>query len=339
VHPITLLPHLSDGRFHSGQALGEILGVTRATVWKLIKELEGLGLEIHSVTGKGYRLIDPPELLNPDLIRSMLTPEVERTLIRLDVLPQTESTNQYLLKAPEIEAPGVSLVMAESQSAGRGRRGKPWISPFGRNLYMSFCYSSFTPQHAVEGLSLVIAVALCRSFRHFGAENVGIKWPNDILWQDTKTGQAKKLAGILVELVGEANGQYRVVLGIGVNLHMSTEDADGIDQPWVDLKSILPGAQPSRNQIAAYLINQVHDVLAQFQNQGFAALEQEWKQYDQVLGRQLTVRQGNQTIHGKAVGLDPAGALLVETAEGIKRFYSGEVSIRSTLTQTPSLSR
>ena len=313
---LEVLRILADGRFHSGEAVAARLGISRALVWKALKSLETLGVEVHAVRGRGYRLAQPLELLDVDLIRDALGAAADR-LERLELLDQVDSTNAYLL-AQAGAAPHACL--AEHQHAGRGRRGRQWVSPFGANLYLSLSWPF--DSRPLEGLSLAVAVALMRSLHRAGAEGLGLKWPNDVLWQ------GRKLGGILLEMSGEAGGAMRAVVGIGLNLHMPRSTA-GIDQPWTDLQSVL-GRPCSRNRIAGELLNELVDALEAFAGAGMQPFMDEWAAYDLAYDRPIELHLPDRVVAGVARGIDETGALLVAHGDTLQRYFSGEVSLRMT---------
>lgn len=318
---LPLLQLLADGRFHSGEALGKHLGVTRAAIWKQLRGLGGLGLKIQSVRGRGYRLERPIELLDPDVIRGSLSPAARTRLPRIDVFPQIDSTNSYLKKCALLEAPSGSVCLAEWQTAGRGRRGRAWVSPFGGNLYLSALWRFVGGPAALSGLSLAVGVALARALRRIGGTGVGLKWPNDLLWQ------GRKLAGILVELAGEAGGPSHAVVGIGVNVHMPERVGEAVDQPWVDLFRMC-GETPSRNGLAALVLEELVGAIRTFEVQGLAAFVDAWREFDVVAGRPVQLHLPNEIVRGQAHGIDESGAFVVQVGGELRRFASGEISLR-----------
>ena len=317
---IELIRLLADGRFVSGEELGQALGVSRAAVWKRLKALDEYGLEVQAVQGRGYRLSDPLELLSQEQIEQHLLPHSQQALTRIHLLDEVDSTNAYLLKRPDLR--GLQVALAERQTQGRGRRGRPWVSPFARNIYLSLSWTLEGGINQAEGLSLVIGMAVARTLGRLGLMDAGIKWPNDIHWQQ------KKLGGILLEMAGEAGGPCRLVVGIGLNVAMNELQNQEIDQPWVDLSTIMMGAPPSRNKLAAMLLNAVIEVLRDFESGGLAHFLTEWRRYDLVSGREVSLHLPDRIVTGYAQGIDETGALLVRTEQGIQRFVSGEVSLR-----------
>ena len=317
-----ILELLKDGDFHSGESLGERLGVSRTAVWKQLQKLESIGLQLESVKGTGYRVPAGFELLDPECIRGQLTVPKDLRPNQLQVFHSIDSTNKYLREHADNPDYARSLVLAESQSGGRGRRGKTWVSPFGANIYMSILWDFERGAEALEGLSLAVGVAVRRALLELGLEDVQLKWPNDIY-----IGQ-KKLGGILLEMLGDPAGHCSVVVGVGINVSMPTAAAEAIDQDWTDIVSQL--AEPiSRNRLAAALINHILIVLDSFQASGFGPYRDEWQAADAFKGQQATVTTVRDAISGTVIGVDSSGALEMELASGeIQRFIGGELSLR-----------
>lgn len=318
---IALLAELNDCQFHSGQRLAEKLGVTRAAVWKSLKQLqEQFDLEIHAVSGKGYRLSAPIELLDRTYIQSTLAKTFKGW--QVETFFSIDSTNQYLLdKAAQSDA-NHWIVFAEHQKTGRGRRGRHWVSPFGANLYCSLLYRIKQSAHGLMGLSLAVAVAVSRTLREVAGIEVQVKWPNDILYQN------KKLCGILLELHGEHTGPTAIVVGIGVNMRLSEQNRKMIDQASTTIEEICEQTV-SRNELAANLVKQVIAVMLDFEQRGLANLLVEWKKHDAFIDRPVSVQLGNKNIAGVCRGVDEHGALLVETDGQVQRYFSGEITLRA----------
>jgi len=311
-----LLTYLADGQFHSGEELGEAMGVSRAAVWKQLKKLDELEIPFSSVKGKGYRLHDPIELLDEAHIRAGLSQRLDLLELLLDV----DSTNTYLFDRASDHMGKRYAVFAEKQSSGRGRRGRQWVSPFGRNLYMSLLVSFSGGMSALEGLSLTVGVAVERALVRLGIQGVGLKWPNDIY------ADGRKLAGILLEVTGEYNSHCQVVIGIGMNLSMSKDEARDIDQPWVDLRSLKPDL--SRNDVAAVLLDELLNCVDEFQKEGFAPMQQYWSERDIYHGQEVTVSSPSQSVTGVVSGVNRKGELMLRTSRGMEVITAGELSVR-----------
>lgn len=315
-----ILALMADGEYHSGKDLGELLGVSRTAVWKHLQKLEAYGIPLESVKGKGYRLRGGLELLDADRIRAGLSPVAAGFLSELDVRQSVDSTNvQAMARAVAGGAHGY-VCLAEHQSAGRGRRGRAWVSPFGQSLYCSVVVEFSGGAAALEGLSLAVGVALVRAAKQLGAEGVGLKWPNDVLWQ------GRKLAGVLLEMTGDPAGACQVVVGIGLNVSMAQESAADIDQPWADMNQVLPGV--SRNELAAVMLDQLLPVLATYHLQGFAAYRQEWEAAHVHAGSDVRLLTVSEDIAGVALGVTDSGALRLQIGDTVQEFNGGEVSLR-----------
>lgn len=314
-----LLGLLSDGFFHSGAELGRSLKIGRSAVWKRIRILTKSGIEIYAVPGRGYRLTEPVELLDRSAILAGLNGPARRLLSELDILNEIDSTNLYLLRKANAGAPGGYACLAEQQHAGRGRRGKHWLSPFGGNIYMSLLWRF--PEHppALSGLSLAIGISVANSIEALGVTGIGVKWPNDILWQ------GRKLAGILLDTAGEAAGPYYAVAGIGINVVMPA--GASISQPWVDLREAV-GHRIARNALAGKVLQHLLLTLQQFQQHGLAPFLPEWDRLDLLKDKDVTVQLADRTISGRAQGVNQQGALLVAHGGEPRAYHSGEVSVR-----------
>jgi BirA family biotin operon repressor/biotin-[acetyl-CoA-carboxylase] ligase len=214
-----------------------------------------------------------------------------------------------------------TVLLAECQTAGRGRRGRSWVSPPARNIYFSLGWRFDASIASLVCLPLVVALATCRSLASAGLEDHAIKWPNDIVIGE------RKLGGCLVEIQADAQGSPTAVIGIGINVHMPVIPDGAIDQPWTDLARWLPDV--SRNQLATALICDLFLCINLFSDKGFRAFEPEWSDRDALSGKEVVVIRGTEKIHGVSQGISNRGGLLLETARGIEEFHSGEVSVRS----------
>ncbi|MDR0781583.1 MAG: bifunctional biotin--[acetyl-CoA-carboxylase] ligase/biotin operon repressor BirA [Pseudomonadales bacterium] len=318
-----LLGVLADGQFHTGEALGARFGVSKTSVWKAIGDFAALGLEVHSVRGKGYRLSEKLCLLDAAHIRGGLRPEIAARVPLVEVLPDVDSTNALLLRrAQPGGADHVQVCLAEWQSAGRGRRGRAWVSPFGHNIYMSLLFTFDAGAVALSGLSLVAGLAVAEALQASGVRDVGLKWPNDIYCQERKAG------GILLEIAGDPQSRCHVVVGVGLNLKARGQDMSEVTQQWTDLAS--QGVDPGRrNHLVAQLLNALVAAVSEFQTQGFAVFLPRWQRLDLSRERALEVLPGGaEAVCGIGQGVDADGALLVATPQGLRKFHGGEVSLR-----------
>lgn len=310
---------LADGDFHSGEKLAQRLKITRAAVWKQVKLLESLGLEISSTPGRGYRLAQKIDLLDAAGIRQLLPAECAKSLHALNVLNAVDSTNSWL-SAQSSRYPAVCL--AEMQSGGRGRRGRKWVSPYAANLYLSMGWQFDDVPPGFTALGMVAAIASVRALLALRIPGVGIKWPNDLLVN------GKKLGGILVDIQGEPPNRIRTVVGIGINVKMPKHAASHIEQPWTDLATLVRDEMPQRNYVAAAVIGELAAALQTFSTRGFGAFVDDWRSMDLTAGKPVQLYHQHQVINGKAAGVDQDGALLMQTETGIRRFVSGDLSLR-----------
>ncbi|AIU68100.1 bifunctional biotin--[acetyl-CoA-carboxylase] ligase/biotin operon repressor BirA [Vibrio coralliilyticus] len=310
---LSILKALSQGGFHSGEELGDELGVSRAAISKHIKGIQAWGVDVFSVQGKGYQLAKPMQLLNQDVLQACLVNRVE-------LIPIIDSTNQYLLDRVDSLESG-SVCLAEYQAKGRGRRGREWVSPFGSNLYLSMFWRLDAGMAAAMGLSLVVGVAIVEALEEMGLTGIKLKWPNDLYYQD------RKLAGILVEMSGQAGAAANLVIGMGLNLMMS-EATEGITQPWASLDEVADNQQIDRNQLAISMINTLHKALDDYECYGMAGFVERWNRLDNFINRPVKLLMGPREISGTARGINEQGAVLLETESGLETFIGGEISLR-----------
>lgn len=314
-----LLARLALGRL-SGDALARDFGLTRAAVWKRIQNLRAAGIDIQGRAGEGYGLGYPVELLEAPRIVAALPAPAAQALAGLEVAWTLESTNSELLARP-VSTQGVSVLLAERQTGGRGRRGRQWASPLAAHIYLSLARSFSGGLAQLAGLSLAVGVAAAEALRASGFAEVGLKWPNDLLVGD------RKLGGLLIEGGGELGGPARAVIGLGVNVHMPEAFAATIGQPWVDLDT-LAGAPVSRNDVVAALLAHLLPALAQFEAQGLAPFLPRYAALDLLAGRRVRVEEAGRLFEGVACGLGVDGALCVRGEDGERQFHAGEVSVR-----------
>lgn len=309
---LTLLKLLKDGRFHSGQALGTALGISRSAVWKQLQNLEeDLELSIHKVRGRGYQLSSPLELLDPELLRDCgWPPYVHHSL---------DSTNAEALRMVGQGVAAPFVVLAERQTAGRGRRGRNWVSPFAENIYYSLVLPVTRGMRQLEGLSLVVGLAVLNALREVGVSGGGLKWPNDVLVGN------KKIAGILLELVGDPADVCHVVLGIGINVNMRSSSA--VDQAWTSAY-LEVGRPMDRNALVMTLSESLMRFLKIHEVSGFSSLKEEWELNHLWQEREVTLIAGMHEVVGKVLGVDQQGALRMNINGVEKIFNGGELSLR-----------
>ncbi len=313
---LTLLTLLKDGRFHSGEALGAALGVSRSAVWKQLQHLEvELDLTIHKVRGRGYQLASPLVLLNADEI-TLSSSICAGSIFISDTI---DSTNAEALRLIDAGQAAPFLVLSERQTAGRGRRGRKWVSPFAQNLYYSLVLRIDGGMRQLEGLSLVVGLAVMRALRDVGVHGSGLKWPNDVL-----VG-SKKVAGILLELVGDPADVCHVVLGIGINANM--QSAEEVDQQWTSIQ-LETGRSVDRNHLVAHLSQALQAYLERHRDSGFSVIRDEWEQNHLWQDKAVSLIAGVNQVDGIVLGIDDQGALRLDV-NGVEKTYSGgELSLR-----------
>jgi BirA family transcriptional regulator, biotin operon repressor / biotin---[acetyl-CoA-carboxylase] ligase len=314
-----VLRRMSDGGFHSGEAIARELGVSRGSVWNALREAERAGLRVFKVPGRGYCLADPLDWLDQGGIRSGLG-EWD-TAFDIEIVDSTDSTSNLILERTATERSG-KVIAAELQTAGRGRRGRAWHCDLGEGLTFSLLWRFSRGAGFLAGLSLAVGVALVRAFDELGAAGAGLKWPNDVVHG------RRKLAGTLIDIQGEIQGPSAAVIGIGINVRLGTAAKARIDQPVTDLAGVA-GQLPGRSQALGTVLRHLAGVLAQFEAGGFAPFAAEWVERHSFQGRKvaLSLPDGS-SIEGMAQGIDQDGAFLLRTASGIRRFVVGEVSLR-----------
>lgn len=320
-----LLTRLADGRFHSGQALAADLGVSRAAIWKQVRALQAhYGVKIDAVRGRGYRLAGAMELLNEQTIREQLSQSAIRDLEEIRLLVTTDSTNERALGDLPAQTGRAKVWLAEHQTGGRGRRGREWVSTFGRNIYLSLAWRFDLPMAKLTGLSLAAGVAVAESLHARGMRGHTLKWPNDVLVDGSK------LCGILLEVSGEADGPASAVIGIGLNFYLPSEVGGKIDQAWTDLQRSCP-VSISRNVLAGTIIDRVLSACRDFSIDGLPSFADRWRDFDPLLGQRVRIVHGRLRVEeGIYRGIAPSGAMVLEGPDGLSEHHAGEISLRPT---------
>jgi BirA family biotin operon repressor/biotin-[acetyl-CoA-carboxylase] ligase len=301
----------------SGEAISDKLGLSRAAVWKHVESLRGHGYRIDAVPARGYRLREIPDRLTPlELLPLLSTHDLGQVLHCHAELP---STNDLAKQLAEEGAAHGEVVLAERQTAGRGRRGRAWSSPAGKNLYFSAVLrpESLPPQRAPE-LTLVASVALCHAVRQAGVD-AGIKWPNDIL------AGGRKVCGILTEMAADPDQVQWVVLGVGVNLNAGPEDFPEELRGQATSLAMERRQPVPRALFAAAALGLLEEWLDRFDREGFAGVRDEWRVLSDTLGREVRVMLDGREVVGRAEDVDETGALLVRTERTVERVLSGDV--------------
>ena len=316
-----LLRLIADGDFHSGPALARTLGVSRATVWNAVRAIETAGLEVYKVRGRGYRLAEPVSLLDAATIARAAGTDASR--LAVEIVEVTDSTNTLLMQRAAAGELVGTVIAAEWQQAGRGRLGRPWHAGIGRALTFSLLWRFAQGAGAIAGLSLAAGVAVIRALHDLGANEARLKWPNDVLWR------GRKLAGMLIEMQGDALGPSAVVIGIGLNVRLSEAMRGRIDQPAADLENACARAL-DRNAVLASILVRLVQVLDEFTEHGFAPLRAEWERHHAHQGQKVAVKLPTGRMEeGVASGVADDGALLFQTGTAVRRLHSGEITVRA----------
>ncbi|MBA6411038.1 bifunctional biotin--[acetyl-CoA-carboxylase] ligase/biotin operon repressor BirA [Pseudoalteromonas sp. 5Ae-yellow] len=318
---LAILNALNQGGFVSGQALGEKLGISRAAVSKHIKTLQEMGLDIFKVTGKGYCLNNQVGLLNKTQIDQHYKALGANTA-DVEVHPIIDSTNSELMRRIQAKTALESgtVIVAEMQQAGRGRRGRVWQSPFGANLYYSYFWRLDDGLQAAMGVSIAVGLAVYDAIKALYQIDVELKWPNDIYINK------QKLAGVLVELDGQPQGPCQLVIGIGINLQMPDSFSQHIDQAWTDLNQHTQ--QLDKNQLVASLTHHLEQRLVQYRQTGLQNMYEQWNSLNAFAGDYVELNTGHRSWRGICEGIDPQGGIRIRQDGEVKSYYGGEVSLR-----------
>jgi BirA family biotin operon repressor/biotin-[acetyl-CoA-carboxylase] ligase len=317
----SLVEILSDGAFHSGESLGRQLGISRAAVWKHIRQLGASGLQVHAVSGKGYRLVDDVSLLQQRDINAAMSDAGRNAIGSLSILERTASTNDELARARDYSDDRMHVCLAEYQTAGKGRRGRSWLTPYAGSISMSVAWNFLQGSAFLRGYSLAAGVSVARALHDYGISGIGLKWPNDLFWHD------KKLGGILIEITGEADGLCQVITGIGINVNLPQELKQSIDQPCVGLAEI-SDTLIDRNVLVACILERMLELQESFSSQGLTPYLDDWHSLDICRDRQVDIHLPNDTVGGLAAGINDEGQFLLLTNDGVRKYDIGDISLR-----------
>jgi BirA family biotin operon repressor/biotin-[acetyl-CoA-carboxylase] ligase len=313
-----VLAFLSEAgdEFVSGEAMSDKLGLSRAAVWKHVDALRAQGYRIEAVPARGYRLVGVPDRLGELELRPLLgTHEIGHAL---HWFKEVGSTNDVAKELAEEGAAHGEVVVAEGQTAGRGRRGRAWLSPPGLNVYLSVILRPDLPPARAPELTLLASVALCQAVRLAGVP-ADIKWPNDLMVR------GRKVAGVLTEIAAELDEVHWVVLGIGVNVNAGAEDFPRELRDCASSLSLECGRPVPRAAFAASLLAALEEWLDRHAAGGFEPVREAWKEMSETLGREVRIRSPGHDVEGVAEDVDEIGALLVRTQEGRERVLAGDV--------------
>ena len=304
--------------FVSGEAISDKLGLSRAAVWKHVNALRGQGYRIDAVPARGYRLVEIPDRLGELELRPLLnTHDVGQVL---HWFAEVGSTNDVAKQLADEGAAHGEVVVAETQTAGRGRRGRGWVSPPGRNVYLSVVLRPELPPARAPELTLLASVAVCQAVRQAGV-SAAIKWPNDLLVS------GRKLAGVLTEMAAELDQVQWVVLGLGINVNSREEDFPEEVRPLATSLALQRGEPVPRALFVAALLTALEEWLDRHAAEGFEPVRAAWRAMSDTLGREVRVRTGEGDLEGVATDVDGSGALLVRDGERVHRILAGDVEI------------
>jgi BirA family biotin operon repressor/biotin-[acetyl-CoA-carboxylase] ligase len=322
--PQRVFQRLDDRSFQSGEALAADLSVTRAAVWKAVEQLRELGVALDAQPNKGYRLAAGVSALSAERIEAQLPGEVRASLEVLLVEWTLESTNTRLLDALPPAAGKASVVLAEHQTGGRGRRGRGWVAPPGGAICLSLAWQYADMPVDLSALSLVVGLCAVNALAGLGVPGVSLKWPNDLV---TREG---KLGGILIEMRTESGGPVHVVAGIGLNVSLDDAARAAVKATGTNADDIRAHRTPvpDRNHIVAALLARLVPALEGFPRHGLTPHLDNWHDCDALREHEVRVEVAGEITRGVARGIDAHGALLVETPAGMRRFISGEVTVR-----------
>jgi BirA family biotin operon repressor/biotin-[acetyl-CoA-carboxylase] ligase len=314
-----LLAALEGQGWQSGSAIARRMGMSRAAVWKRIERLRERGYGIEASAGRGYRLVRGSDRLLPDEIARHYHPKTFRgALVHQETI---DSTNRLAAELARQGADEGTVVLAEQQTAGRGRLGRSWVSPSRLNLYASIVLRPAMPPLEVPRLTLVAGIAVAEAIAATVPLRAEIKWPNDVLLG------GRKVAGVLTELEAETERVRFVIVGIGVNLNAARSDFPPELQSKATSLLLASGAPVDRAAFAGRLLGALDGLYATFLRGGFAALRPRYEELHCLTGRRVTI-EGKPPVAGTVRGIDDSGALLVESAGTVQRVISGEVTLR-----------
>lgn len=313
-----ILSFLAEGgdEFISGATLSDKLGLSRTAVWKHVEQLRRLGYKIEAQPARGYRLVEVPDRLTAlELLPLLATRELGRTVHHHESI---DSTNRAAFELAQEGAFHGEVVIAETQTAGKGRRGRSWASPSGKNLYCSVILRPEIPPSRAPELTLVAAVALAETLREAGAD-ASIKWPNDV-----QIG-GRKVAGILTELSADVERVQFVVVGLGVNLNATADDfPPDVAEVATSLK-LARGTTVPRALFTAALFTRLEQWLDTWTEEGFGPVRLAWKKLSTILGQEVLVRSEQKELRGVAEDIDESGALILRVDGKLERILAGDV--------------
>jgi BirA family biotin operon repressor/biotin-[acetyl-CoA-carboxylase] ligase len=311
-----------SGDYVSGQRLCEELGVSRTAVWKAVNQLKEEGYQVEAVRNRGYRIMAGPDVMTEEELNSLLAGKTNWAGKNIFYYPEIDSTNIRAKQLGEENAPHGTLVVADMQTAGRGRRGRGWVSPPGHSIYMSLLLRPDIRPGNAPMLTIVMAYSVAEAIRDCTGLNVQIKWPNDIILN------GKKIVGILTEMSTEIDYINHVVIGVGINVNMESFPEELSDKA-TSLR-IEMGKSVKRSPIIAETMIRFEACYEQFAQKGDLGFLRE--SYNEMLvncGREVLILGAKESYKAYALGIDDNGELLIRREDGTEEtVYAGEVSVR-----------
>jgi BirA family biotin operon repressor/biotin-[acetyl-CoA-carboxylase] ligase len=318
-----ILSVLTDGESHTSAEIASVLRLSPGTVRRHVRALIRLGLDIQRISLREYRLCALFRPLDRGNILNHLSVQTPTVTMPLYLCEQVDSTNLYLLrKAERGQCLSGTICIAEVQRAGRGQRGRSWVATPYCNIMLSMAWWLDDEAASLAGLSLAAGVAVARGLVDYGITGVGLKWPNDILWRQ------RKLGGVLVDVHRRGSMEVLAIVGVGLNVFLAEQDGVRIGQGWTDLRRIT-GEPVDRDRLVALVIKRLYEMLETFQQTGFAHFRIDWEQLHVSQGQRVRVLSKQETVAGRALGVDDDGALRIMNDDcRTQVFRSGEISVR-----------
>jgi BirA family transcriptional regulator, biotin operon repressor / biotin---[acetyl-CoA-carboxylase] ligase len=310
----------ANKEYVSGQYLADLIGCSRTAVWKHIEELRKHGFELEAVKRKGYRILTTPENVSADEIRIGLKTKFLGQVIQYE--ERVDSTQKIAQRLAYEDVPEGTVVIAEEQLSGRGRMERKWHSPKYTGIWMSLILRPKIPISKAPQLTLITAVAVVQAIEELTGLLPDIKWPNDILIR------GKKVTGILTELQAESDRISSVIIGIGMNVNQMNEDFPEELQTIASSLAIEKGEKISRAALIRAVLTNLERLYLLYLEQGFAPLKIMWESYAISIGKNIIARTLTGSIHGRAMGINDEGVLLIEDPSGKTHFvYSADIEL------------
>ena len=309
-----------DGGFISGQEIADATGTSRTAVWKHIEELRKDGYEVEAVRKKGYRLVSAPDKMSADSIRlHMISVKMGSNIHYYETVASTQKIANELANNG---APEGTIVVADEQTAGRGRLARQWVSPKGTGIWMSLILKPDIPIFQAPQLTLLSAVAAVQGIEQATGAKPEIKWPNDLLMN------GRKVSGILTEMQAEADGIHSVIIGIGINVNQQQSDFPAELQTIATSLAIETGTRQSREACMAAILAQFESLYSRYCESGFSEIKHLWEKHAISIGKVVTAVTARERITGTALGITDEGVLLVKDEGGsVHRIFSADIEI------------